>query len=155
MVIEQIKEDEIMETAHMIEHSIRHSSFADFYPLCSLDYVVEGLDYNGVKAKAEETHFYVMKERSRIIGCGGIGSYYGKITESILCAIFIAPEYHGRSYGKRLVQVLENDEYAKRSNRIEVHAAISAIPFYRKLGYRHKNERLIYEDGQIFLEKIL
>jgi len=50
---------------------------------------------------------------------------------------------------------LENDEYAKRANRIEIHAAMSAIPFYRKLGYEHKNGQLIYAEGHFDMEKFI
>lgn len=153
MTIERIKENEIMEASEMIERSIRFSDFARFYPACSLDYLAGILDYDGLKKKAEEAHVYVIKENARIIGCGAIGSYCGSTTESCISVVFIDPEYQGRSYGRKLIERLENDEYFHRAKRIEIAASISAIPFYRKMGYEHKDCSLIYDDGCIILEK--
>ncbi|MDE5797446.1 MAG: GNAT family N-acetyltransferase, partial [Treponemataceae bacterium] len=55
--------------------------------------------------------------------------------------------------GRRIIELLEADEYAKRADKIVIHSAISAIPFYRKLGYEHKNGELHFENGTFFLEK--
>ena len=51
------------------------------------------------------------------------------------------------------MNTLENDEYYIRANRIEIPASMLAIPFYKKFGYKHKNNELIYEDGHFKLEK--
>jgi hypothetical protein len=40
-----------------------------------------------------------------------------------------------------------------RAERIEIPASMSAIPFYRKLGYEHKGGKLEYNDGHFALEK--
>jgi len=34
---------------------------------------------------------------------------------------------------------LEKDEYFLRAKRIEVPASITAVPFYKKMGYDYKN----------------
>lgn len=153
MVIERMQECDIQETSQMIARAVRSPSFASFYPECSLEYVAEGLDISGVRRRMETLHFYVLKEDGRVVGCGGAGACDGSQTDSELSAIFIDPQYQGRGYGRKLIQALENDEYCRRARRIEISASLSAIPFYRKLGYEHKNHALIYEDGQVKLEK--
>ena len=137
----------------MIARSVSNSAFTRFYPQCSIDYIKESLDEAGVKERASWTHFYVIEEDDTIVGCGAIGAYWGSETESSLFSIFVDDSYQGRGYGRKIIETLEQDEYFTRANRIEVPASMSAIPFYRKMGYEHKNGELIFEDGHFALEK--
>ena len=75
--------------------------------------------------------------------------------EAWIFTVAVAPEYQGKGFGRKIVEMLEGDYYAKRSRRIEIHAAMSAIPFYRKLGYNHKDGTLTYLDGHFDMEKLL
>lgn len=153
MEIRLIKEDEYALTASMIERATRFSQFAKFYPEKSIEYVVESLDENGVRERAKWTHFYVVILDNKIIGCGSIGEYWGSKTESSLFSIFVDPDYQNQGIGRKIIETLEKDEYFKRATRIEIPAAMSAIPFYRKMGYEHKNGDLIFDDGHFALEK--
>lgn len=153
MEIRLIKEDEYALTASMIERATRFSQFAKFYPDKSIEYVVESLDENGVRERAKWTHFYVVILDNKIIGCGSIGEYWGSKTESSLFSIFVDPDYQNQGIGRKIIETLEKDEYFKRATRIEIPAAMSAIPFYRKMGYEHKNGDLIFDDGHFALEK--
>ena len=89
--------------------------------------------------RAGWTHFYVAEENDTIIGCGAIGSYWGSEAESSLFNIFVLPEYQGKGIGRKIVETLEQDEYFLRAKRVEVPASITAVNFYRKLGYDYKN----------------
>ncbi len=153
MKIEIIKETQYEETAKMIERSVRFSVFSNFYPQVEIENVVNSLNAEGVKKRASWTHFYVLIEDEKIIGCGAIGEYWGSKTESSLFSIFVDPEYQGKGYGRKIIETLEQDELFKRAKRIEIPAAMSAIPFYRKMGYEHKNGQLIFSEGHFALEK--
>jgi len=153
MEISLIKENEFKDTASMIERAVRFSQFSKFYPQEEIENVVKSLDENGVKKRASWTHFYVIKEKGKIVACGAIGEYWGSKTESSLFTIFVDPDYQGMGYGRKIIEALEEDEYFKRAKRIEIPAAMSAIPFYRKMGYEHKNGQLIYSEGHFALEK--
>ncbi len=148
MIIELIKENEIQEICDMVVRACKYSDFAKFYPsqyfYCT---------YDEIKGKMEGGHFFAAKDSGKIIGCGGIAAYWGSLTESWIHTIFVDPDYQRKGIGRKMIGFLENDEYAKRANRIEIHAAMSAIPFYRKLGYEHKNGQLSYDDGHFDLEK--
>ena len=155
MIIELIKESEIQEVCDMMVRACQYSDFAKFYPQSSFDAVFEETNYEHIKQRAEYGHFYVIKDNRKIIGCGGIAAYWDSITESWIHTIFVAPEYQRKGVGRKIIEFLENDEYAKRANRIEIHSAMSAIPFYRKLGYEHKDGQLNYADGNFDLEKFV
>ncbi len=103
--------------------------------------------------RAEEGHMYVACDGPRIVGCGTIAGYWGSQTESVLLTIFVLPEYQGRGIGRQIIETLERDEYFLRSRRIEVPASITAVEFYRKLGYDYKNG-VAQLDGEVYrLEK--
>lgn len=90
-------------------------------------------------AIAQEHHFYVACLGGQVVGCGGIGSYWGSRTESYLLTLFVRPDLHGKGIGRRLVQTLEQDSYFQRAERVEVPSSITACAFYVSLGYRYKN----------------
>lgn len=151
--IRLIKDGDYKKVADMISRSVSNSAFSKFYPQCSIDYIKESLDEEGVKKRASWTHFYVIEKDNDIVACGAIGPYYDSEIESSLFNIFVDDIYQGQGYGRKIVETLENDEYFKRAKRIEIPASMSAIPFYRKMGYEHKNGELIYDDGHFSLEK--
>ena len=104
--------------------------------------------------RAGWTHFYVVEEKDTIIGCGAIGPYWGSETESSLFTIFVLPEYQGKGIGRKIIKTLEQDEYFLRAKRVEVPASITAVNFYRKLGYDYKNGVDRPDEEQIYrLEK--
>ena len=104
--------------------------------------------------RAGWTHFYVVEENDTIIGCGAIGPYWSSETESSLFNIFVLPEYQGKGIGRKIVETLEQDEYFLRAKRVEVPASITAVNFYRKLGYDYKNGVDHPDEEQIYrLEK--
>ena len=104
--------------------------------------------------RAAWTHFYVVEDNDTIIGCGAIGPYWGSETESSLFTIFVLPEYQGKGIGRKIIETLEQDEYFLRAKRVEVPASITAVNFYRKLGYDYKNGVDRPDEEQIYrLEK--
>lgn len=155
MKIEIIKESEIAETCNMIERSCKNSSLTEFYPQDYLDSLIINQNFDFIKRRMTWTHFYVMKADNKIIACGAIGPYWDSLTESCLFTVFVEPDYQRKGYGRKIVERLEKDEFGLRAKTIYVHSAISAIPFYKKLGYTHKNGKLNYENGHFELEKRL
>lgn len=91
---------------------------------------------------------------NKISAVGSIGAYWGKKDASSLFNIFVSPEYQGQGIGKRLIQLLEQDEYFKRAKRIEIPASITGLGFYQKMGYSFKNGNATLDKEQLYrLEK--
>lgn len=97
--------------------------------------------YNAEKVLnvASYAHMYVFEFDGKIIGTGSISSFWGSETESILLSIFVLPEFHGKGVGRKIINILETDEFYVRASRIEIPASITATEFYRKFGYDYKN----------------
>lgn len=87
-----------------------------------------------IAERAADAHFYVVCDRRRIIGCGGITGYWGSAAESCLLSVFVLPEYKGRGIGKRIAETPESDEFFTRARRTEVGSPITDVCFRRKLG---------------------
>ena len=152
MEIRRFRPEDAQETALVIAKTLRVSN--------SRDYPEEFIEQNIASHSAEELikasnerHMYVICDGDRIIGTGGIAGYWGSLTESILLTVFILPEYQGKGLGRKLIDTLEQDEYFLRAQRIEIPASLTAVQFYRKMGYDYKNGITEPDDGMYRLEK--
>ena len=143
------------EVSKLIIKTLRTTNIKDY----SAEYIendVKRFTPDGVIERASWTHFYVVCDKERIVGCGAIGSYWGKEDESSLFNIFVLPEYQGKGVGRKIIETLERDEYFLRAKRVEIPASITACEFYKKMGYTHKNGITVVDEEQIFrLEKFL
>ena len=141
------------EVSALIIKTLRTTNSKDY----SAEYIendVKQFDPEGVIKRAGWTHFYVVCDGDTIVGCGAIGSYWGKEDESSLFNIFVLPEYQGKGIGRKIIETLESDAYFLRARRIEIPASITACAFYRKMGYTYKDGVDVPDEEQLFrLEK--
>jgi GNAT superfamily N-acetyltransferase len=138
MEIRRFREEDAKEVSEVIRTTVRISNTKD-YPADLMDELIASETPDAVLGRASWTHFYVVCDEGKIIGCGAIGPYWGKGDESSLFTIFVLPEYQGKGVGRQLIGTLENDEYFLRAKRIEIPASITGVPFYLKMGYHYKN----------------
>ncbi len=153
MKIRRFEEKDAAEVSALIATTLRTSNIKDY----SVEYIendIKVLQPQNILERASWMHFYVVCEDERIVGCGAIGPFWGKTDESSLFTIFVLPEYQGRGIGRKIIQTLEEDEYFLRAKRTEIPASITAVPFYRKMGYEYKNGIAAPDDeGLLRLEK--
>ncbi|MBE7015187.1 MAG: GNAT family N-acetyltransferase [Ruminococcaceae bacterium] len=153
MEIRLFNRDDAPETAQMIAETLKISNSKDY----SCEYIEDNISSHSAEVlieRANEGHMYVACDGTRIVGCGAIAGYWGSATESILLTIFVLPEYQGKGVGKRIIETLEHDEYFLRAKRVEIPASITAVEFYKKMGYDYKNGIAELEDGLLYrLEK--
>ena len=153
MNIRRFEEKDAQEVSALIAKTLRTTNIRDYSPEF-IENEVKILTPEYIAWRASWTHFYVVCEGETIIGCGAIGPYWGSETESSLFTIFVLPQYQGKGIGRRIIQTLEQDEFALRASRIEIPASITACEFYRKLGYGYKNGvNTTDEEGLCRLEK--
>ena len=155
MMIRRFKEADAQEVSALIAKTLRTTNIKDYSPEF-IENEVKVLTPEYIAWRASWTHFYVVCEGETIIGCGAIGAYWGSETESSLFTIFVLPEHQGRGIGRKIIETLEQDEFALRAKRIEIPASITAREFYRKMGYDYKNGVNTVDDELLFrLEKFL
>lgn len=138
MNIRRFRNEDAVELANVIAHTLRTTNIKDY----SLEYIENDISFFTAEKLIERsnwTNLYVVCENDSIIGCGAIGSYWGKEDESSLFTVFVLPEYQRKGIGRKIIETLEQDEYFLKAKRIEIPASITATPFYLKMGYTYKN----------------
>lgn len=153
MIIRKFKNEDSVELSEVIAETLRTTNSKDYSP----EFIEKEILFFTPKKLIERAtwvHFYVVCEDEKLIGCGGIGAYWGKEDESSLFMIFVLPEYQGKGIGRKIIETLEQDEYFFRAKRVEIPASITAVGFYKKMGYSFKNGIDTVDDEQLYrLEK--
>ena len=153
MLIRKFENADASEVSALIRTTLKISNSKDY----SAEYIerdVQLFTPEYVIKRAKWTHFYVVCMDNQIVGCGAIGSYWGKTDESSLFNIFVLPAYQGKGIGRAIIETLEKDDYFLRATRIEIPASLTACAFYRKMGYVYKNGvDQVDEEGLYRLEK--
>ena len=153
MVIRRFKKEDSYELSKVIAKTLRTTNIKDY----STEYIendISCLTAEKLIERSNWTNLYVVCDDNKIIGCGAIGAYWGKKDESSLFTIFVLPESQGKGIGRKIIETLERDEYFLRAKRIEIPSSITAVGFYRKMGYDYKNGISELDDEQLYrLEK--
>lgn len=153
MNIRRFREEDAEAVSALVIKTLRISNVKDYTPEL-MEEVVKSQQPQNVLERAGWTHFYVAEEGGELIGCGAIGPYWGKTDESSLFTIFVLPEWQGKGIGRRIIETLEQDEFFLRAKRTEIPASITAVDFYRRMGYDYKNGIAEVDDeGMYRLEK--
>lgn len=108
------------------------------YPQAAIDYLIESHNEELIEQRAKWCHVYVLTDEEKIVGVGMIGPYWSSLTESSFFTIFIDPSYKGKGLGRKIIETLKEDEYYKRADRVEIPASITAIEFYKHMGWKFK-----------------
>lgn len=104
----------------------------------AIEKLIESHNEELIERRAKWCHVYVLTDEDKIVGVGMIGPYWDSLTESSFFTIFIDPSYKGKGLGRKIIETLEEDEYYKRADRIEIPASITAVEFYKHMGWNFK-----------------
>ena len=102
MIIRRIEPEDAGNVSALIVRTLREVNTKDY----SREYIendVQKLQPKDILERAKWTHFYVVCDEDKIVGCGAIGPYWGKVDESSLFTIFVLPEYHGQGIGRKII----------------------------------------------------
>ena len=138
MTVRRFENGDAEEVSRLICTTIEISNKKD-YPEDLADELIRTETPEHVLGQSGWTHMYVVLDGEKIIGCGAIGPYWGRVDESSLFTVFVHPEYQGRGIGRKIMETLEQDEYFLRAKRIEIPASVTGVPFYLRMGYHYKN----------------
>ena len=127
------------------------------YSMEAINKLINELNEDLIIRRANKFHAYTFLDGDRIIGVGIIGPYWDSNTESSFFTIFRDPDYNGKGIGRLIIETLESDELFKKSDRVEIPASITALEFYKHMGYGFKRTEdvlgNIVNKGEYKLEK--
>ena len=115
-----------------------------------IEHLIHTHDEDLIVQRAKVFHVYVLTDNEKIVGVGMIGPYWDSMTESSFFTIFIDPEYKGQGLGRKIIETLEEDEYYKRADRVEIPGSITAVEFYKHFGYGFKKLGNIVDNEGIY-----
>lgn len=134
MQIRRFQEQDARAVSDLVRDALLVSCAKD-YPPDVLTAFAETQTPECMLNRGNTTHFYVAEEEERIIGCGAIGTSNDCPDVCGIYSLYVSPEYQAKGIGKRIMETLEADPYAQQASQIEIHASITALEFYQKLGY--------------------
>lgn len=151
--IRRFRPADAAEVAQVVATTVNISNSQD-YSSAYLEATIKRMSPQFFLDKAEQTHFYIVHDGNRIVGTGAIGSYWGSTTEYSLFDIFVLPTYQKRGIGELIIHTLEHDVYFRQAERVEIPASITAVNFYRHMGYTFKKGHETVDEEQLYrLEK--
>lgn len=84
-----------------------------------------------------------MRYLGKIIACGGVDRDYSQEKLSYFATIFVNLDYHGKGIGRKLILLLERDEWCLCSNLIEILSSKSSHELKSSYKYRKKTRFLV------------
>ena len=108
------------------------------YSIEQINELINQLNEDLIKKRAHKFHAYTFLDGNKIIAVGIIGPYWDSLTESSFFTIFRDPDYSGKGVGRKIIETLEKDDYFKSADRVEIPASLTAVEFYKHMGYGFK-----------------
>ena len=152
ITIRRFAETDAETVQNIIHRGLREINGKD-YPAELMEKYCNYFTLEKIKNQANSAHMYVAVSGDEIVGTGSIAPYWGREKESILLTIYVLPEMIGQGIGTAIINALEMDEYFLRANRIEIPSSITAVKFYKKMGYTPKNGIVPDDEGNVRVEK--
>jgi len=90
----------------------------------------------------ESNQLFIAELDNQIIGFGII--YY---KEKEICALYLAPEYMGKGYGKRILNHLEEKAIEAGISKLSLDSSLNSQNFYLRNGYKPQKESMIMFKG--------
>ena len=137
---------------NIIRRGLREIDGRD-YPPEYIEKACAAFTVERILRQAGSAHMYVAVSGGEVVGTGSIAPYWGSPTESILLTVFVLPECIGQGVGAAIIGALEKDEYFLRASRVEIPSSVTAVGFYRKMGYAPKNGLTPDAEGLVRMEK--
>lgn len=153
LVIRKFKRSDAVAVALLLKKNFLEINSKD-YPIEQMEELVSEYTPEKISEQAAYAHTYVAESNTLILGTGTICPFWDSQTESIILSLFVQPEFHGLGIGSAIMKQIEQDDFYRRANRIEIPASRTAKNFYLRLGYQIKNNAQCEdENGYIRMEK--
>ncbi|MCB6993203.1 GNAT family N-acetyltransferase [bacterium 210820-DFI.6.37] len=114
--------------------------YPHYYPSGAVLFFLDLHSEVKIKERMSYEEIYLAMERGNIIGTGSI-------RKNEICRLFVLPEYQGKGYGSRLMDLLEARIFEKY-RKVHVDASYPAESMYLKRGYQIVSyEKMETENG--------
>src|SRR5271157_3711225 len=114
------------------------------YPQSVIDYMYHTYTPQKLQELSKKRKILVAEVRNQVVGTASLERDY-------IGSVFVDPQWHNHGIGTRLMQAIEH--LARKRGVCEIHlgASISALEFYKMLGYTQGEESCSKEYGTTFM----
>lgn len=133
--------------ADIVEETIK-SVYPKYYPAGAVQFFLNLHCEERIKAAMGEEEIYLVMAGQKLVGTGSI-------RKNEICRLFILPEYQGKGYGSRLMDLLEKKIF-QRYPVVHIDASFPAESMYLKRGYEIVSyEKIQTENGDFLCYHIM
>ncbi|WP_070884642.1 GNAT family N-acetyltransferase [Pseudomonas argentinensis] len=111
----------------LIVQTLRLSNAGDYSPEV-IDRVAANFDVAGVRGLMASRQVFVALDAARVIATASLAG-------DVVRSVFVLPELQGRGVGRVLMRHVEGLARTAGIQQLRVPASLTAVPFYKALGY--------------------
>lgn len=125
--IRQARKADADAISDVIVQALRLSNAAD-YPPQVIERVAANFDAAGVRALMASREVFVALDGARVVATASLAG-------DVVRSVFVLPGRQGHGLGKALMTHVEDVARAAGVQQLRVPASLTAVPFYKALGY--------------------
>ncbi|WP_118136533.1 GNAT family N-acetyltransferase [Oceanicella sp. SM1341] len=134
--------------ASAVIHAALRETLARAYPAEVIDRVARSFEPGPLAALFAVRIAFVARRSGRLVGTAALEG-------AAVRSVFVAPDQHRAGVGRALMQAVEAEARRRGLDRLEVPAALPAVPFYAALGYRPLREIDDGHERTMVMERLL
>ncbi|PRR82037.1 GNAT family N-acetyltransferase [Clostridium vincentii] len=101
--------------------------YPNYYPKGAVDFFLTHHSDENIKNAIQKNEIYLLLEGNNFVGTGSV-------KENEVCRLFVLPQYQGKGYGHKIMDILENLLF-KSFDEVTLAASFPAYNMYIKRGY--------------------
>lgn len=148
IIVKKFKNDDAKKISEIIKENLIHVNCKD-YEASVIEHMCHYFNEKRIKEIATKRTVFVAEYNNEIVGIASLD------IDTIL-TVFINRVYHGQGIGKKMMKYIENLAFKENIAILKLPASLTAVNFYKKLGYREVGKHESKEFGKtITMEKLL
>ncbi|UUX48714.1 GNAT family N-acetyltransferase [Nisaea acidiphila] len=146
-VVRPAEEADSNDISDVIAATVRESNAMD-YSRETIETVVASSGPVRMRELILEGAFFVAEQGGRIVGVAGL-------VDDTVRRLFVLPEFQGSGIGRDLLTALENAAVHRGVRVLRVNSSLTAVRFYRKLGFADGGEECLNGTRFVRMSKAL
>jgi len=148
MQIRKFRREDARKVSNLVRKCLWEVNSKD-YSKKVIDFMVSHFSPKSIIDNSKKRKIFVAVEKDKIIGTASIH-------DNVILTVFVNPKIHGKGIGKKLMKKVENEAKKNGFKSVKLPSSITAIDFYKKLGYQKVKEKYEKNFGKtIIMKKIL
>ncbi len=143
MKIREFREEDAEEVSDLVISALREVNSRD-YPDEVIEMLAGGNSPEKILGKAEKRLVLVAEEDGEVVGTASLKRDGG------VQSVFVRLDRAGEGIGSALMKRVEEEARERGVEELVVPASLTAVDFYRKLGFRKSGEKLAENKGVSF-----